>query len=165
MADRSKTRPNSEPTGERDAAVVLARYHEGVLAGLVQEMQKLRAEVDELREEVASDELSARRLVVVNEHGHESIVLEAKDNVASVKLVCQDDPEVWMQIEASDEGGPTAGVYLSGGGNGVGMFDVFKEEHDLGTTKEAVWYAARLDIIEERGSRITVNHEGVSFNY
>jgi len=59
--------------------------------------------------------------------------------------------------------GPLA-VYLGGGENGVGMFNVYKHEFDGGTKDEGVAYDARIDIMEDHGPSVCLVVEGLEFS-
>lgn len=132
-----------------------------LLEQLAQEVLALRAELAGLREQLAT-EVRTRRLVVEHESGFESIVAVADHDAAQISVVARTDPETFVRLHMTerDRGGDGVfgGVYLSGGGTGVGMFAVDQGDGD----RNSIVYGARLDVVEERGpGRISLDVDGL----
>ncbi len=134
------------------------------LGGIIEaRFAALAAEVAELREQMAT-EVRTRRLVVVDEGGFEAIVAEAKGDVAKVVVTCRDDTEVWSSLSADGQGGEfSSGLYLSGGGNGLGVLDVYKRVINAGTKDEVISYFASLDLEEAHGQSVSLRVDGLDF--
>jgi hypothetical protein len=113
-----------------DTANGTAREDGTLLEQLAREVFILRAEVASLRDQLAK-EVRTRRLTVVNEDGFESIVVGVGAGAAVVKVIAASDPDTWVSLLAADTSGfISAGVYLSGGGNGAGVFEVNRHGDD-----------------------------------
>lgn len=146
------------------------------LAKLRLEMGHLRAEINHRALELGDDllyyqrqlatEVRTRRVVVVNEEGFEGVVAEAGNGLASVKVTSQEDPSVWTSIHANDQSGVSSGLYLSGGDNGAGSFEVLGEVYDV-DVPEAIEYSASLDItpdsMDPRFHGVSLDREGLHF--
>ncbi len=138
-----------------------------LLEELAREVLALRAELANLRQQIAT-EVRTRRLLVEHESGFESIVAEVDSDLATVKVAAQTDPSTYASILANEQGaGVLAGIYLSGGGNGAGMFEV-QQSGDDGAgdfpgnfDPNSITYSACLDLVEDRG-RIRPNSDGVA---
>ena len=145
---------------------------EPLIAWLVDEVKELRDQNLELAEmcqrhfEGLESEVRTRRVVVVNENGFESVVVNAGGGYAEVKVTSEEDPSVWTNVHACDEGDAATGLYLSGGGNGVGSFETYKNVFDRDTTDEVLDYRAMLTIDshdDPRFHNVSLGREGLSF--
>jgi hypothetical protein len=139
-----------------------------LLEELAREILNLRTELASLREQLAA-EVRTRRLVVEHESGFESIVAEVGSETAQVKVTARTDPDTWTSVHANEEGaGVFTGVYLSGGGNGRGAFQVHQHGDDGAGDfpgdfdPDSVTYSASLDIDEDRG-RVALSADGLAF--
>jgi len=126
-----------------------------LLEELAREVLALRAELADLREQLAT-EIRTRRLVVEHESGFESIVAEATVDTARVKVAARTDDGTFVLLHVHDEphNSTFGGLYLSGGGNGVGMFEVHQRGDDV--------YSASLNVDEDDG-RVTLGVDGLAF--
>lgn len=134
---------------------------ETLLEQLARQVFALGAEVASLREELAT-EVRTRRLVVEHESGFESIVAAVADDAAQISVVARTDPDTFVRLHVSERdargvGDVFGGLYLSGGGNGVGMFEVHQHGDPNSTT-----YSAILHVVEDRG-RVRLDADGLAF--
>ncbi len=141
-----------------------------LLEELAREVLALRAELADLRQQLAT-EVRTRRLVVVGENGFESIVASVTDDTADVLVRCQGELGTHATLHANDHhpGSSFAGVYLSGGGNIVGNFDVHQAGDDGAGNfpgdidPDSATYSASLDVIEDRG-RVVLSVDGLKIH-
>ena len=152
----------SAPTRPKKHEGVADAFKYEVLSGLIAEVAELRAEIGGLREQLAT-EVRTRRLIVVNPRGFESIVASAGDAFAEVMLTSEQDPSVWSSLHSNDEGEPSSGVYLSGGDNGLGIFEVEKTELDADVNEYSARLAIHADRNDPRFHDIGLDREGLHF--
>ncbi len=144
-----------------------------LLEELAREVFALRAELADMRRQLAT-QVCTRRLVVVDESGFEGIVAEVSEGAdeehnASVRVASRTDAGTWAILHNTDSKGMdgrtvSCGLYISGGGNGVGMFEVHATELDRDDPGGEFRYDPRLDVIEDHGPRVSLDIEGLQFD-
>ncbi len=165
LVDRVDNREFAERISETTSPTLLEE--------LAREVLVLRAELSTLREQLEK-EVRTRRLIVVDDDGFEGIVAEISkgaddEHNASVRVASRTDAGTWAILHNTASIGMdgrtvSCGLFLSGGGNGVGMFEVHATELDRDDPGGEFRYDPRLDVIEDHGPRVSLDIEGLQFD-